>query len=191
MIGNIEMFRPLWWTVLLRGLLGIAFGLIALTLPGITLFALVVAFGIYALADGIVALISAAWPREGHAHRGLTALEGVVSLIAGILTFRWPAITALSLVLIIAAWALVTGMFKLARAFSRSEASGNRWLLGLSGVLYVTLAIVLVGAPVIGALAMVSTIGIFALITGVLLFALSFTLRNVVIVAEEQALRAA
>jgi uncharacterized membrane protein HdeD (DUF308 family) len=191
MIGSIEGFRALWWTVLLRGLLGIGFGLIALTWPAITLLAFVVAFGIYALADGLTALISAAWPRQYYSHRGLLALEGLVSLIAGFVTFRWPGITALSLVLIIAAWALITGMFKLARAFARSEASGNRWLLGLSGALYVALSIVLVGAPVSGALAMVFVIGIFSLVAGVILFALSFTLRHTEIVAEEQTLRAA
>jgi len=191
MISSIEGFRALWWTVLLRGLFGIAFGLIALTWPGITLLALVAVFGIYALADGLTALINAAWSRQDHPHRGLIALEGVVSLIAGVLTFRWPGITAISLVLVIAAWALVSGMFKLARAFTFYSVGGNRWLLGLSGTLYVALAILLVGSPLKGALTMVGVIGVFALLAGVMLFALSFTLRRTVIVTEEQTLRAA
>jgi uncharacterized membrane protein HdeD (DUF308 family) len=191
MLGDIELFRAVWWTVLLRGLFGIAFGAIALFWPGVTLLMLIAAFGVYALADGIIALLSAVWPRQGHLHRGPLALEGVVSLIAGILTFRWPAITAFALVMVIAAWAMISGMFKLDRAFSRYEASGNRWLLGLSGALLVVLSIVLLGAPVRGAMTLVSTIGIFALVTGALLFALSFTLRRRLVAVEEEVRRAA
>src|SRR5688572_1440781 len=108
---NARALADRWWTLLLRGLAGVAFGVISLLVPGITLIALVLMFGVYAILDGVFNLVHAG--RAGHGRRwGSFVFEGVVSMLAGLAAFLWPGITAIVLVLIVATWALVHGIFE-------------------------------------------------------------------------------
>src|SRR5437868_14615036 len=102
-----------WWAVLMRGLAGIAFGLVTLIAPGISLAALIILFGAYALTDGILAMISAVRRRGTHDRWGLLVLEGIVGVGAAVVTVLWPSLTALSLLFIIAGWAIVTGVLEI------------------------------------------------------------------------------
>jgi uncharacterized membrane protein HdeD (DUF308 family) len=166
-----------WWAVSLRGLAGILFGIITFFAPGISLAALVLLFGAYAFADGVLAIV-AAIRRRGADRWWLLLLEGIVGIAAGVVTLLWPGITALALLYVIAAWALVTGAFEIATAIRLRKAISGEWLLALSGILSIALGVLLVLYPGPGALALVIWIGAYAFVFGVLLFALGLRLRG-------------
>jgi uncharacterized membrane protein HdeD (DUF308 family) len=167
-----------WWMIALRGLIAVLFGVLAFVLPGMTLLTLVYLFGIYALANGILALIHAFSAPKGYPRFGVLIATGLISVAAGVLAFIWPGITALSLVLLIAAWAIVNGILEIALAIRLRRVIRHEWLLGLAGALSVLLGIVIMIQPAAGALALLWWIGGFALAFGVLLIALAFRVRR-------------
>ena len=167
-----------WWVVLLRGVAGIIFGLATFFAPGISLVALVLVFGAYAFADGILAIISAI-RRRGESDRWwVLLLEGLAGVAAGVITLFWPGITALALLYVIAAWALVTGGLEIAAAIRLRKVITGEWLLVLAGIASIALGILLVLFPGPGALALVFWIGAYALVSGVLFIVLAFRLRS-------------
>jgi uncharacterized membrane protein HdeD (DUF308 family) len=169
-----------WWALLLRGICAVIFGILAFIWPGITLGALVLLWGAFALIDGILSIIAAVSRREGSGIPWWALLlEGVLGIAAGILTFIWPGITALMLLFLIAAWAILTGIFEIVAAIRvRKEIEGEWWLV-LSGILSIVFGVLLVARPGAGALAVVWLIGAYALIFGVFLIALSFKLKGI------------
>ena len=167
-----------WWVVLLRGVAGIIFGLATFFAPEISLTALVLVFGAYAFLDGVLALISAIRRRGATDHWWLLVLEGVMGVAVGVLTFVWPDITALALLYLIAAWALVTGGLEIAAAIRLRKVITGEWLLVLTGIASVALGVLLILFPEPGALAVVLWIGAYALVSGVLLIALGIRLRS-------------
>jgi uncharacterized membrane protein HdeD (DUF308 family) len=177
-VVDVDSLSRNWWAVSLRGLAGILFGIITFFAPGISLAALVLLFGAYAFADGVLAIVSAV-RRRGADRWWLLLLEGLVGIAAGVLTFLWPGITALALLYVIAAWALVTGAFEIAAAIRLRKAITGEWLLALSGVFSIALGVLLVLFPGPGALAVVIWIGAYAFVFGALLFALGLRLRGV------------
>jgi uncharacterized membrane protein HdeD (DUF308 family) len=165
-----------WWALLLRGIAAVLFGLAALFWPGLTLFVLIVFFGAYALVDGILAIVAGIRGSEGR--RWLLLAEGVLGVLAGLITFFWPGMTALFLLFVISAWAIFTGLLKVVMAiFFRREVE-NAWLMGLSGVLSVLFGVILAVLPGAGLLSLVWLIGIYALIVGVVLIVLGFSMRG-------------
>jgi uncharacterized membrane protein HdeD (DUF308 family) len=165
-----------WWLLALRGLLALIFGLLALIWPAITLRVLVILFGAYALVDGLFRVITAL--KDSRKRWGILLLEGVLGIALGILAFIWPDITALALLYLIAAWALVTGILEImAAVWLRKELKGE-WLLGLAGLASVVFGLLLVIWPGSGVLAIVWLIGAYAIVFGVLLIALAFRLRS-------------
>jgi uncharacterized membrane protein HdeD (DUF308 family) len=176
-VVDVDSLSRNWWAVSLRGLAGILFGIITLLAPGISLAALVLLFGAYAFADGVLTIITAI-RRRGADRWWLLLLNGLVGIAAGILTLLWPGITALALLYVIAAWALVTGVLEIAAAIRLRKAITGEWLLALSGVLSIALGVMLVLWPGAGALAIVIWIGAYALVFGVLLLALGLRLRG-------------
>ena len=167
-----------WWAVALRGAAALLFGLIALIWPPSAVAALVLLFGAYAFVDGIFNLIAAVRaPREGR-RWGSLAFEGVVSLLAGVLTFFWPGITALALVLLIASWSLITGIAEIVAAIRLRKHIEHEWLLGISGVLSVAFGVLLFLLPAAGAIALAIWIGAYAVAFGALLIGLGFRLRS-------------
>jgi uncharacterized membrane protein HdeD (DUF308 family) len=167
-----------WRSVALRGAAAVAFGVLTLVWPGLTITALVLLFGIYALVDGIAHLMAAfrgSGAREG---RGVLIFEGVAGVIAGIIAIVWPGITALALLYVIAAWAIITGVIRIMAALQLRREIANEWLLVATGALSVVFGIVLVVAPVAGALAITWLIGFYALLFGLLLLGLAWRLRK-------------
>lgn len=166
-----------WWVVLLRGIAGIVFGVATMFAPGISLLVLVLMFGGYALADGILAIVSAI--RGGGDDRWwVLLLQGLAGIGAGVVTLLWPGITALALLYVIAAWVLVTGGFEVAAAIRLRKVINHEWLLALSGIASIALGVLLMMAPGPGALALVLWIGACALVSGTLLMVLAFRLRS-------------
>jgi uncharacterized membrane protein HdeD (DUF308 family) len=174
----IGLFTRNWWVLLLRGIVAILFGLLAFTRPGMTLAALVLLFGAYALVDGIFSLLAAFTGWRHRENRWLLVLEGLIGLGAGLVTLRAPAITGVALVFFIAVWALATGVLKIVESIRlRNEISGEFWL-ALSGIASVVFAFLVMLRPAAGALAMVWVIGWYALFMGVMLVMLGLKLRR-------------
>ena len=174
----IGLFTKNWWVLLVRGIVAMLFGILAFARPGITLAALVLLFGFYALVDGIFSLIAAFSGWQYREDRWLLVLEGLIGLGAGFVTLRSPAITAVALIFFIAVWALATGVLRIVEAIRlRKEISGEFWL-ALSGILSVLFAFLVMLRPAAGALAMAWVIGWWALFMGAMLVMLSLKLRS-------------
>jgi uncharacterized membrane protein HdeD (DUF308 family) len=165
-----------WWAVAIRGLLGMAVGVIALVLPGATMLALVLLFTAYMVIDGVFAIVAGVRAARGHDRWGLLALEGVADIVAGVIAVVWPAITVLAFVLLIAAWSIVSGILVLMAAFHLNLEHG-RWWLVLAGAASVVYGVLLVVAPMIGALVLTWWFGAYALVFGVALLILAFRLK--------------
>ena len=168
-----------WWVLLLRGLCAIAFGILAMTWPGLTLWALVFLFGAYALGDGLTAII-ASFAGKDEAGRSWwqLLLVGVISIVAGVAAIVWPGVTAMALLYMIAAWAIVRGLFEIIAAIRLRKLIENELLLGLAGAASVAFGVMLIASPGSGALAVLWVIGIFAILHGVLLASLAFRIRK-------------
>lgn len=167
-----------WWVVALRGAIAILFGILALVWPGAALATLVLFFGAFAFADGILAIWAAFDMRRQHRMWGPLLLEGITGIVLGLLVFLWPAMTAVILILFVAAWAFVTGVFEIAAAISLRKEIEGEWALGLSGVLSIGLGVLLALWPGAGLLALIVVIGVYAIVFGVVMVALAFRLRR-------------
>jgi uncharacterized membrane protein HdeD (DUF308 family) len=171
------VFASRWWAVLLRGLVAIAFGIVAFTWPGVTVATLVALFAFYAIMDGIFSLFTAIGGRR-HDHRWLLALEGVVGIWAGIVMLRAPGVTAIFLVFFISIWAMATGFLRIVEAIRlRKEISGELWLI-LSGVLSILFALMLMARPLVGVISLIWVLAAYALLMGIVMVILSFELRR-------------
>ena len=165
-----------WWAIAIRGVCGIVFGLIALFLPGATILTLVLFFSAYMLVDGIFGIVAAVRAASHHQRWGLLVIEGVLNIAVGVIAFIWPGLTAVTFVLLIAAWAIVTGVLEIVAAV-RLHPEYGRWWLILSGVASVIFGVLLVVAPLAGVIVVTWWIGAFALIFGIMLLVLAFRLR--------------
>jgi uncharacterized membrane protein HdeD (DUF308 family) len=154
--------------LVVRGIAALAFGLLTLSLPGITLDVLVILWGAYVLADGL-SLLASALSGATREHRPLLVLRGAAGVAAGVLTFVWPGITALVLLYVIVAWAAAIGVLELSGVARHRHAIRHAWLVALNGLLLIAVAVALVTAPVAGALAITWLIGWCAVSLGVLI----------------------
>jgi uncharacterized membrane protein HdeD (DUF308 family) len=170
-------FGRSWWLVLLRGIFAILFGVLAFVWPGLTLVALVTLYGIYAIADGGVALY-AALAGGGPVSRWWLLFAGLLGLAVGIVTLAWPGITALALLVCIAVWALVRGIFEIVSAIQLRKVIDHEWWLIGSGMLSVLFGLVILMAPGAGAIALVWVIGAYSIAFGCLLVGLALRLRS-------------
>ncbi|HEY3065106.1 MAG TPA: HdeD family acid-resistance protein [Methylomirabilota bacterium] len=166
-----------WWAIVLRGVFAILFGLSAFLWPGMTVVVLVLLYGAYALADGIMAVAWAFVGRRLGAFPWGVFLAGLTAIAAGLVAFLWPGVTALALLYLIAVWAIVRGVFEVVAAIHLRRELEHEWLLAAVGVLSILFGVVLIVAPGAGALALVWWIGAFAFVAGILMVSLGFRLR--------------
>ena len=168
----LHLLARYWWALALRGVFAVLFGLLTFFIPGITLLTLVLLFGAYVLLDGIFDIVSAI--RTPSRHWALI-LEGIVGIIAGILTFLWPGITAMVLLYLIAFWAIFTGVLEIVAGIRlRETLIGEVWLI-LMGVLSLIFGLFILIFPGAGALAVVFWIGAYAFVFGIMLIALAIS----------------
>ena len=168
-----------WWALALRGLAAILFGILAFAWPGITLFVLIVFFGAYMLVDGIFAIVAAVRAAGDGARWGLMLIEGVLGVAVGLVAFFWPGLTALALLYLIAAWAIVTGIMEIAAAIRLRREVVGEWAMILGGALSVLFGVLLVVIPArAGLLSLTWLIGAYAVVFGVLQVVLAFRVRN-------------
>lgn len=177
-VSVVDTFRLNWWLLALRGLIAVLFGVLAFIWPGATLITLVWLFGAFALVNGILSLILATKTRKGYPKVGSLILGGILGILAGLLAFIMPGITALGLLILIAAWAIVTGVMELIAAVRLRKIITNEWLLILAGIASVLFGIILLLQPAAGALALIWLIAAWALVFGILLIVLAFRMRN-------------
>jgi uncharacterized membrane protein HdeD (DUF308 family) len=175
--NNSELFRGRGWVVLLRGLTAVAFGVLAIAGPRVTISTLVILFGVYALVHGVLSL-AAAIGRRGQRGSALLGVEGVVGLLAGGLTLRHMHPSIMALVFLVWLWAIATGVLRIAEAIRlRKEIPGDIWL-ALSGVVPVFLALMLFSPRIIGGtVGLALLIAIPAVIWGVFEILLGWELR--------------
>lgn len=167
-----------WRLLAVRGVVAILFGLFLFARPGLGILTLLMMFGIYAFLDGVFTAGWAIVTRRDESHWVTLLLVGLAGIAAGILTFTRPGLTAAALLVIIAVWAIVVGILKVATAIRLRKTITGEWLLILAGILGVVFGAVLLSSPVAGALAVVTWIGVYAVISGIVLLVLSFRLRN-------------
>lgn len=167
-----------WWSLVLRGLIAILAGVVTFVWPGITLFALVILFGAYAFADGVLNIAGAWRAAERHERWIPLLLEGFIGIAAGILTAIWPAITTLSLVFLVAAWALVTGVLEMVAAVRLRRYISGEWLLALSGIASIIFGGILAIFPLAGAVSIALWVGAYMFVFGIILVVLGFRLRG-------------
>ena len=167
-----------WWLLLVRGLVAIVFALLTWAQPGVSLAALVLVFGIYVLADGLLGVWSAIAKRRDNRHWWLLLLWGVVGIVVGVMTFIMPGITGLVLLMYIAAWAVITGVLQIVAAIRLRKEIKGEWLMILSGLVSVAFGVLLFLQPGAGALAVAWIIAAYAFIFGVLMVLLAFKVRK-------------
>lgn len=171
-----ELLSRNWWLLLIRGIIGIIFGIMALVWPGITVFVLVIFYGAYALVDGVFSLFTGLQQPSGS--RAWLIVVGLLGIAAGVVTFLWPGITAMVLLYVIAFWAVFTGIAQIVAGIQLRKTINGEWLMILSGVLGVIFGVLLVVQPGRGALALVWLIGTFAVLYGIALCFLAFKVKS-------------
>jgi uncharacterized membrane protein HdeD (DUF308 family) len=162
-----------WWAIAVRGLVAVLFGIVCLFLTGATLVVLIAFLAAYLLIDGVFAIVAGA--RSGS---WLLGLEGALGIVAGALAFFYPGITALVLALLIAAWAIVTGIVEIAAAIGLRRVISNEWVLIVGGVLSIVFGVLIAVFPGAGLVAIIWLIGIYAILWGAVLLGLALRLRG-------------
>ncbi len=162
-----------WWLILVRGMAAIVFGILCFVWPAISLLALVLLYGVYAIVDGISAIT---W--GSRSRWNWMVVVGVVSVLAGLIALFWPGITALALLYLIAAWAIVRGVSEIVAAIHLRRYITNEWTLIAGGVLSILFGVLVALFPGAGAIALVWAIGAFAVVFGIVAVGLALRLRS-------------
>lgn len=171
------MLADNWWLVALRGAMAVLFGIIAFIVPGATMLALVLVFAAYSFVDGIIGVVSALRGARKSERWGFLLVNGLLGIAIGIAAAVLPGITVLAFILMVGAWALLSGGLLLAAAFGLKTSHG-RWLLVLGALLSMAYGVLLFAAPMIGALVLTWWIGAHAVVFGAVLIVLAFRLRK-------------
>jgi uncharacterized membrane protein HdeD (DUF308 family) len=173
-----DPWTGIWWVLALRGAAALLLSIVAFTLPGPTLAAIVLVFGVYAIADGVFAIVAAVRGIRRHERWGAMLIQGIAGIVAGAIAILWPAIGALALTYLVAAWALVTGTLEIVAAVKLRKLMTGEWLLILSGVLSIILAVLLTLFPGVGMVVLTWWLGAYAFAYGVIGLALALRVRH-------------
>jgi uncharacterized membrane protein HdeD (DUF308 family) len=171
-------FRGASSMLIVRGIVAILFGVLAIAWPGMTLILLVALFAAYALLGGAVSVWAAFKTRRIGRHWWLALLLGIVSIVAGVYALVYPALTALVLVLVMGVNAMLTGALDIALAIRLRRVLRSQWLLVLGGIVSLVFGALVIAVPGAGALALVWLISLHAMLTGVLLLSLGLHIRR-------------
>lgn len=167
-----------WWAFLLRGVFAVLFGIFALIWPLATIAALVLLFGAFVFIDGLLTVYHSFQLRKTEERWWVLLLEGLAGIGIGLITFFYPQVTAALLVILVAVWAVATGIFELVAAIRLRKEIKGEWLLGLAGVMSIVLGIFFIAMPLAGSIVIAYWIGAYALIFGITLIALGFRMRK-------------
>jgi uncharacterized membrane protein HdeD (DUF308 family) len=170
--------RRYWWLFLIRGLFGLALGVVAVLLPGATLAVAVIFIGAYLIVDGIVAIAKAVQVMRADAHWWVLLLEGILSLAVGVAIFTWPGLSILSLAYLVGYWAIITGVLAIGTGFRLHTHVPNEWLYALFGIISVIFGCYVLFAPATGLVYIVLMISIYGFVVGFTMIALAFRARS-------------
>ena len=170
----LDLLKKRWWWILVRGIAAILFGIATFAWPGLTIWALVMLFAAYAIVDGASMIVFGR--RLGNWF--WYALAGLVSMAAGVIAIAWPGITSMALLWVIAAWAILTGIFQIMSGIEIRKAVEGEWVLYVGGALAILFGLMLFFRPGAGALSVVWLIGTFMILFGILQVILSFKLKG-------------
>jgi uncharacterized membrane protein HdeD (DUF308 family) len=176
MTAPVDVTRRLAILLALRGVLALLFGVLVLVWPRVTVLVLAVVFAIYAVVDGI-GMVAGGLGRDG-TRRWPYVLAGALGIVAGVIAALWPQVTALVLVLLVGAWAVITGALQVAAAVRLRRERPRWWVLALSGVVSLIAGVIILARPDIGALALATVLGVYALLAGVALLWAAWQLRK-------------
>jgi uncharacterized membrane protein HdeD (DUF308 family) len=174
----LETLKRHWWVSVIRGIAAIVFGVIAFVYPGLTIATLVLFFGAWVLIDGIFRIVGAIGHRASDPDWGWQLVIGILGIVVGLLTFHAPQITALALVIYIAAWALMIGASEIALAVKMRREIKGEWFLILMGLASIAFAVLLLWNPIAGAAAVIWLIAWYAVVIGILAIFFGFRLRS-------------
>ena len=172
-----QMIKNYRTMFLFRGIAAILFGALTLVWPKISLAALVLLFGIFAVISGITAIVAALRNREEQ-HWGLILFEGILGVLAGAVALVWPGITALAFLYLISAWAILTGVLELVAPLAFPTSFGRGLLSALSGIVSIVFGVLIAEQPAAGLLAVVWLIGVYAIVFGVMHIVVYFEARS-------------
>lgn len=167
-----------WWLLVVRGVLAILFGLTAFFIPGLAWLSLIVLFGTYAILDGVFAMMSGLISSKFSPRWWVFLLEGLISVAAGAIALIRPDIASFALILLIASWAIITGVLEILAAIRLRKEITNEWMLGFVGFVSIVLGVLLFFQPAAGGLVITLMIGAYALIFGIAMVALGLRLRK-------------
>jgi len=173
-----EALKSGWRLIVLRGVAAVLFGILAFILPGITLTSLLIIFAVFAVLDGVFALITGIEAPKGASGRGSLIMRGLIGIAAGVIAFSHPGITAVSLLYLIGAWAIFSGGAEIGAAFLLRNELTNELFLLIAGGLSILFGVLMFKNPGAGALSVVWLIGAYAIAYGILLLMLAFKLRR-------------
>lgn len=177
-ITTASVLHANWWVLLLRGFAAVVFGLLTFLMPGLTLLVLISLFGGYCLVNGILTLVAAFRGGRNQPRWWALAVEGVASLLAGIITLVWPNVTSLALLYVVAAWAIISGAMQIGTGIRLRKQINNEWVLIVGGLLSIGFGVLLLLVPVAGAVVVAWWVGSYAFAFGILLSVLAFRLRR-------------
>ncbi len=167
-----------WWMIALRGVLAIIFGILLFAAPGISLQTLIIILAAWLLVDGVSNIITAVQHLSQNRHGWFMLFEGIISVLAGIGAFLLPGLTAITLLYLIAFWAIATGIFEIIAAIQLRRVIDNEWFLGLGGVVSIVLGVLMIMNPGAGILSILWLVGGYAIVFGILLIAFGLRLRS-------------
>jgi uncharacterized membrane protein HdeD (DUF308 family) len=167
-----------WWSLIIRGIAGILLGIMTFAWPRVTLTVIVFLFAGYALVNGISAIAGAFHAASANERWGGLLLEGIVGILAALITMFWPAITAMALVYVVAAWAIIAGIGEIMASIRLRRHISGEWMMLLAGVASIVFGVLIATMPIVGALAIALWIGGFAFVFGGLMLALGIRLRH-------------
>jgi uncharacterized membrane protein HdeD (DUF308 family) len=174
MIGDLSRN---WWALVLRGAVAVLFGIIAFVQPGITIASMMLVFAAYAFVDGVLAIVSAISGQGGKPWWALV-LKGVTGIGAAIVTIISPGITPIALLIIIALWAIASGILEIWAAIRLRKLIQGEWMLILAGILSIFFGAMMITFPGAGVLAVLWVVASYAIVFGILLMVLGFRLRG-------------
>jgi uncharacterized membrane protein HdeD (DUF308 family) len=167
-----------WWAIALRAVAAILLGILSIVMPGVTLGAIVILFGAYAVVGGVFSIVAAIRGLRRNERWGAMLAEGVFGVIAGLIVLFWPGIGAFTLTLLVAFWAFATGVFEIAAAVKLRKIIEGEWLLMLAGVLAIVFGVLILMRPAMGALVLVWWLGAYLIVSGAVALALAFRVRS-------------
>lgn len=168
-----------WWSFYARGIIALLIGLIAIFLPEITLGILAILIGAFFLVDGIFSIAVSFGSKSSGERWWIFVVEGIVGVAIGVLTFFWPRVTIMALVLLVSAWAFITGVLEIIASVKLRKLIENEWLLTLTGIISILFALALLISPETGAVVLVWLLGLYAVFFGILLIFLGRKLKTI------------